>query len=45
MKISVSSKQVLGVSMDTQFENVIFIRLIIEKYNQKLSDVMENQKM
>ena len=33
------------MSIEGKFENVIFIRLIIRKRNQKLSNVMENQKM
>lgn len=36
---------ILGVSIDSKFENDIVITLIIENHNQQLSKVMENQKI
>ena len=36
---------ILGISIDSKFENDIVITLIIENRNQKVCKVMENQKM
>ena len=36
---------VLGISIVSRFENDIVITLIIENHNQKLSKVMENEKI
>lgn len=36
---------ILGISIDSKFENDIVITLIIENHNQQLSKVMENQKI
>ena len=36
---------ILGISIDSKFENDIVITLIIENHNQKISKVMENQKI
>lgn len=36
---------ILGISIDSKFENDIVITLIIENRNQKVCKVMENQKI
>ena len=36
---------ILGISIDSEFENDIVITLIIENRNQKVCKVMENQKI